>query len=52
MMQLGRGERSVSCVRQDKARQTFGANFSDGNTNFVGEAKFVVSTSDDVHSPP
>ena len=30
--------------RQDKARQTFGANRSDDNTNFVGGAKIVVSS--------
>lgn len=33
----------MSGVRQDKARQTFGANSSDRHEYFVGSSKFVAS---------
>jgi conjugative transfer signal peptidase TraF len=43
MNSLGKGERNLWCVRQDKARQTFGANCSKQNANFVGSANCVAS---------
>lgn len=46
MNSLGKGQRNVTCVMQDKARQTFEGNNTNRQRNFVGCAFFVASASD------
>lgn len=36
MIRLGKLQTNVSCVMQDKARQTTGANWSEEKVKFVG----------------